>query len=60
MLNRSLDKLSMKDRPLSKEQGVPVLYEKREPLYRRFSDFAVENEGDIEDVAKKVYEKTKE
>lgn len=42
-IQRPLEELATKGRPLSQRDGVEVLYEARKPLYEAFCDFAVEN-----------------
>lgn len=53
-LIRDLDKLDNTDRPLSQSKGVAVLYEQREPLYRKFADYVIINEEDKRVVAHKI------
>lgn len=53
-LLRNLEKLDSNDRPLSQSVGVASLYEQREPLYRRFADYTVDNEEDVNIVAEKI------
>lgn len=53
-LIRDLDKLDNTDRPLSQSKGVAVLYEQREPLYRKFADYVIINEEDKKAVAHKI------
>lgn len=53
-LIRDLDKLDNTDRPLSQSKGVAVLYEQREPLYRKFADYVIINEEDKKVVAHKI------
>ncbi len=48
-LLRSIDKLCMEDRPLSKDiQTVEKLYNERKDLYKKFADFTVDNNGEVE------------
>lgn len=44
-LTRPLDALDATGRPLSQREGVAALYAQREPLYRRFADYTIENVG---------------
>ena len=44
-LKRDLDKLPVRGRPLSKENGVEVLYRRRSPKYESWSDIQVDNVG---------------
>ena len=53
-LKRNLPLLETTGRPLSVD--VAKLFEVRKPLYEEFSDATVENNGEIQDVAKKVLE----
>ena len=55
-IKRDLDKLILKDRPLSQKQGIKDLYEKRKDIYNKVSDLIVENNGAVEECAKKVIE----
>ena len=59
-LERELDKLETAGRPLSVKVGVEKLYKERKPLYEKYADIVVKNDGDVKDVAKGVinqYEK---
>lgn len=42
-LQRPLADLPIAGRPVSQAKGVETIYREREPLYRQFSDFAVDN-----------------
>lgn len=44
-LRRSLTELPVEGRPVSQSRSLPELYREREPAYRRFADFCVENEA---------------
>lgn len=44
-LRRSLAELPVEGRPVSQSRSLPELYREREPAYRRFADFCVENEA---------------
>ena len=55
-LNRSLDKLETKNRPLSKKIGVEKLFETRKSLYEGCADIEVENNSDIEIAVKRIIE----
>ena len=52
-IERSLKKLCRKDRPLS-AGNLETMYEKRLPLYRRFADYTIQNEGDISDTVESI------
>ena len=55
-LERELSKLPKKGRPLSLRGTVQDMYTIRLPMYRRFADLIVPNDGDPEAVAKNVEE----
>ena len=48
-LQRDLDKLPTHGRPVSQRDGVAAIYEARKPLYERFADRIVDNNGPIEE-----------
>ena len=41
-------------RPISQSSDMSELYKRREPMYRRFCDFEVDNDGTPEDTADKI------
>ena len=53
-IKRPLDKLSTDGRPLSKDGKLDKLYQERKDLYLQFSDYSVENTGEIENAVKGV------
>lgn len=53
-VKRDLSLLDVSNRPLSQKQGVELLYQKRKGIYESVSDYAVENNGLIDDCYKKV------
>ena len=53
-LKRDLDQLPTEGRPLSKAGELDKMYAVRKPLYDRFADFSVENDGDPNTVAEKI------
>lgn len=55
-LRRSLTELPVEGRPVSQSRSLPELYREREPAYRRFADFCVENEAAPEAAAEKIKE----
>ena len=55
-LERELSKLPKKGRPLSLRGNLQDMYTLRLPMYRRFADLIVPNDGDPEAVAKNVEE----
>ena len=54
-IERNLNKLARGGRPLS-QGNLEAMYEKRLPLYRRFADCTVQNEGEPQTAAKKIME----
>lgn len=55
-LQRPLGQLAREGRPLSQAGDLEWMFAQREPLYRRFSDFTVENQGEPEAVAARIWE----
>lgn len=55
-LERELSKLPKKGRPLSLRGNLQDMYTIRLPMYRRFADITVANDGPVETVAKTVEE----
>ncbi len=53
-LNRAIDALPTDGRPLSQQQNLTQMYEKRQPLYRRFADYAIDNNGFPEAAAAEI------
>ena len=53
-LRRDLSQLSREGRPLFDRVSAETLNKARAPLYRRFADCCVENDGTIEDAARRV------
>lgn len=51
-LTRELDKLPTQGRPLSRDLGQ--MYVRREPMYRRFADAAVSNDGSVEQTVREI------
>ncbi|MCR5694025.1 MAG: shikimate kinase [Clostridia bacterium] len=47
LIERPLDMLSSRGRPLSRSKGVKALYEERWRLYEQFADIKVNNDGNI-------------
>lgn len=54
-LLRDLSKLPTAGRPLSQRTPLAQLWAEREPLYRRFRDAAIDNNGRIQDTAEAVW-----
>ena len=44
-LERRIDSLPTDGRPLSQTQRLSEMYEKRQPMYRRFADYTIDNNG---------------
>lgn len=51
-IHRALESLATSDRPLSK--NLEEMYQKRLPMYRRFSDIEVSNDGEIDECAQEI------
>ena len=54
-LDRSLDALATEGRPLSQATAARQLWAEREPLYRRFRDSLIDNNGKAEDAADAIW-----
>ncbi len=56
-IDRPLEELSTRGRPLSAGgiDGLRALFEKRDPLYARFADVTIENDGTLDDAAQKIW-----
>lgn len=55
-LRRDTDKLDKTGRPISLRSDLNELYRQREPMYRRFADKAVDNNGSVEDTLRQIME----
>ena len=55
-LQRSLDALPTQDRPISQATPLDALYAQREPLYRRFADRIIDNNGPLAETLKQMEE----
>lgn len=55
-LRRELDRLPKEGRPLSLQNDLGEMFRKRRPLYERFADFEIDNNGSIEDTLRAVLE----
>ena len=53
-IKRDLEKLPISGRPVSQRDGVEAIYAKRKPLYERFADVTVENNGTIEEALAQI------
>lgn len=58
-LRRAPGSLEINGRPLSERRGVEVLLKEREPMYRRFADLCVDNEGTVAETVENILEKIK-
>lgn len=59
-LKRELDKLPTDGRPLSQKGTLGQMYEARMPLYLRFADVAISNDGSIAETASAICRKLEE
>ena len=62
-LERNLERLAKADpsRPLSASaQAVQKMYEERLPLYRKYSDFTIDNNGAQKETVRRIEEKIHE
>lgn len=59
-LKRELDKLPTDGRPLSQKGTLGKMYETRMPLYLRFADAAISNDGSIAETAAAICRKLEE
>ncbi len=55
-LRRRLDALPTEGRPISQSRDLAALYNEREPLYRRFADCIIDNDGAPEETAARILE----
>lgn len=55
-LQRSIDKLDKTGRPVSLKNDLNELYQKRAPMYRRFADATVDNNGSVAATVEQVLE----
>lgn len=53
-LTRDLDKLPTEGRPLSQQKKLTEMFRVREPMYRRFADFTVSNDGSTEETVRQI------
>ena len=58
-IQRDLDKLPTNGRPVSQRDGVEAIFEKRKPLYERFADIAVDNNGDVRETVEQILKQCK-
>ena len=55
-LERALDKLPTDGRPVSQSTDLAALYARRKPLYERFADVTVSNDGPLADTLNAIME----
>lgn len=55
-LCRALDKLPTAGRPVSQARGAAELYRERKPLYERFADHMIDNNGSTEAAVEQILE----
>lgn len=53
-LQRALETLPAEGRPLSLKGNIQAMYEAREPMYRRFADMAVSNDGSVTETVEEI------
>lgn len=53
-LTRDLNTLDREGRPLSQNADLSAMFEKREPRYRRFADYSIDNNGSPEETAEAI------
>ena len=53
-LRRDLDKLPITGRPVSQRDGVEAIFERRKPLYERFADVVVDNNGEVGETVEQI------
>lgn len=56
-IKRDVAVLPTDGRPISQSSDMIELARKREPMYRRFADFEVDNDGSLTDTAEEIVEK---
>jgi len=55
-LQRELERLPKEGRPLSLKNDLREMYARREPLYRRFADHVIDNNGSVEETLAAILE----
>ncbi len=55
-LRRDPERLSREGRPLSEGADLRAMYTQREPLYRRFADHIIDNNGPVADTVARILE----
>ena len=59
-LKRSIDKLPTDGRPLSQSNPLEEMYRIRKPLYERFADHIINNDGDVSETVTAIIRKWEE
>ena len=59
-IKRKLDELPTEGRPLSKSTDLTDMYRIREPMYKKFSDYEIDNSGVIDHAVKQILDKWEE
>lgn len=59
-IKRDLDNLPTEGRPLSQSTSLSDMYQIREPMYKKFSDFEIDNISDIDHAVKQILDKLEE
>lgn len=59
-LTRDLRKLPIDGRPLSQTGRLGEMFAQRQPLYRRFADWEISNDGPVEETLKAILQKWEE
>lgn len=55
-IQRDIGKLPSEGRPLSRKSSPEEMYKKRAPMYRRFADYTIVNDGSISEAAAAILE----
>ena len=55
-LHRALEKLPVSGRPVSQALGPEAIYAQRKPLYEKFADHMISNDGAPEDTVRALRE----
>ena len=53
-VTRDISKLPTQGRPLSEQHSLKEMYEKRKPMYQRFADDIISNDGTMEDTVNAI------
>lgn len=55
-IERDINKLACDGRPISLSSDMTELYSRRKPLYERFADMCIDNNGDVQNTVKAITE----